>query len=69
MFELTILTCLEAFLILRVKTEIKVYTKLTVVMCCQICDIRYVAPSSGDICRCLQVPVQARAVGGGVAAW
>ena len=50
-----------------VETKIKVYTKLTVVMFCQICDRSSVAPSSGDFCRRLQVT--AGAAGGGVAAW
>ena len=43
--------------------------KLTVVMCCQICDRRSVAPSSGDFRRRLQVTARAGAAGGGVAAW
>ena len=33
------------------KKKIKAYTKLTVVMFCQICDRRSVAPSSGDFRR------------------
>ena len=49
--------------------KMKAYTKLTVVMCCQICDRRSVAPSSGDFRRRLQVTAQAGAAGGGVAAW
>ena len=51
------------------KTKIKAYTKLTVVMCCQIRDRRSVAPSSGDFRRRLQVTARAGAAGGGVAAW
>ena len=31
-----------------VKTKMKAYTKLTVVMCCQIVARKSVAPSSGD---------------------
>ena len=30
------------------KSKMKAYTKLTVVMCCQIVDRKSVAPSSGD---------------------
>ena len=30
------------------KTKMKAYTKLTVVMCCQIVARKFVAPSSGD---------------------
>ena len=48
--------------------KMKAYTKLTVVMCCHICDRRSVAPSSGDFCRRLQVTARAEAGGGGVAA-
>ena len=44
-------TCLEAFLGFLDKTKIKAYTKLTVVMCCQIFDRKSVAPSSGDFRR------------------
>ena len=47
----------------------KAQTKLTVIMCGQICDRRSVAPSSGDFCWSLQVTAQAGAAGGGVAAW
>ena len=49
--------------------KIKAYTKLTFVMCCQICDRRSVAPSSGDFCWRLQVTAQAGAAGEGEAAW
>ena len=41
-------TRLEAFLGFLVKTKMKAYTKLTVVMCCQIVARKSVAPSSGD---------------------
>ena len=34
-----------------VKTEMKAYTKLTVVMCCQIVARMSVAPSSSDFWR------------------
>ena len=40
-------TCLEAFLGFLVETKRKAYTKLTVVICCQIFAKRSVAPSSG----------------------
>ena len=43
--------CSEAFLGLLVKTKVKAYTKLTIVMCCQIVARKSVAPSSGDFCR------------------
>ena len=33
------------------KTKMKAYTKLTVVMCCQIVDRKSVAPSSGEFWR------------------
>jgi len=46
----------------------KAYTKLTVVMCCPICDGRSLAPSSGDFRWRLQVTARAEAGGGGVAA-
>ena len=49
-------------------TKMKAYTKLTVVMCCPICDRRSLAPSSGDFRRRLQVTARAEAAGGGVAA-
>ena len=42
---------LEAFLGFLVKTQIKAYKKLTVVMCCQIVARKSVAPSSGDFRR------------------
>ena len=41
-------TRLEAFLGFLGKTKMKAYTKLTVVMCCQIVARKSVAPSSGD---------------------
>ena len=41
-------TRLEGFLGFLVKTKMKVYTKLTVVMCYQIVSRKSVAPSSGD---------------------
>ena len=44
-------TCLEAFLGFLSKNKMKAYTKLTVVMCCQIVDRKSVAPSSGDFRR------------------
>ena len=44
-------TCLEAFLGFLGKTKMKAYTKLTVVMCCQIVARKSVAPSSGDFRR------------------
>ena len=44
-------TRLEAFLVFLVKTKIKAYTKLTVVMCCQIVARKSVAPSRGDFRR------------------
>ena len=44
-------THLEAFLDFLVKTKMKAYTKLTVVMCCQIVARNSVAPSSGDFRR------------------
>ena len=44
-------TCLEAFLGFLVQTKMKAYTKLTVVMCCQIVAMKSVAPSSGDFRR------------------
>ena len=50
-----------------VQTKMKAYTKLTVVMCCPICDRRSLAPSSGDFRRRLQVTARAEAGGGGVA--
>ena len=59
---------LEAFLGFLVKTKMKAYTKLAVVMCCPICDRRSLAPSSGNFCRRLQVTARAEAAGGGVAA-
>ena len=34
-----------------IKTKIKAYTKLTVVMCCKIVDKKYAAPSSGRFQR------------------
>ena len=46
----------------------KAYTKLTVVICCQICDRRSVAPSSGNFRRRLRVTAGGGAGGGGVAA-
>ena len=49
----------RGFLAFLVKTKNKAYTKLTVVMGCQICDRRSVAPSSGDFRRRLQVPARA----------
>ena len=48
--------------------KMNAYAKLTVVMCCQICDRRFVAPSSSDFPRRLQVIAQAGAAGG-VAVW
>ena len=42
---------LEAFLGFLVKTQMKAYKKLTVVMCCQIVARKSVAPSSGDFWR------------------
>ena len=42
---------LEAFLGLLVKTKMKAYAKLTVVMCCQIVTRKSVATSSGDFWR------------------
>ena len=42
---------LEAFLGFLVKTKMKAYKKLTVVMCCQIVGRKSVAPSSGDFRR------------------
>ena len=51
-----------------VQTKRNVYTKLTDVMCCSICERRSLAPSSGDFRRRLQVTAQAEAEGGGVAA-
>jgi hypothetical protein len=59
-------TCLEAFLGFLVQTKMKVYTKLTVGMCCPICDRRSLAPSSGNFCRRLQGTAQVEAAGGGV---
>ena len=50
------------------KHKWKAYTKLSVVMFCQICDERSIAPSSRDFCRRLQVTAQAGAAGGGGAA-
>ena len=44
-------TCLEAFLGFLAKTKMKAYTKLTVVMCCQIVARKSVAPSSGNFRR------------------
>ena len=49
--------------------KINAHTKLNVVMCCQICDKRSVAPSRGDFRWRLQVIAQAGAEGGGVATW
>ena len=43
--------CLEAFLGFLVETKRKAYTKVTVVMCCQIFDRRSVAPSRGNFRR------------------
>ena len=40
-------TCLEAFLGFLGNTKVKAYTKLNVVMCCQIFYRKSVAPSSG----------------------
>ena len=57
------------FLGFPVKIKMKAYTKLTVVMCCQICDRKSLAPSSGKIHRGLQVTAQAGAGRGEVAAW
>ena len=54
---------------LPITNKIKAYTKLTVVMCCQICNRSSVAPSSGNFCRSLQVTACTGAGGGGVAAW
>ena len=42
---------LEAFLGLVDKTKMKAYTKLTLVMCCQIVARKSVAISSGDFRR------------------
>ena len=50
------------------RNKMKAYTKLTVVMCCPICDRRSIAPSSGDFCQRLQVTARVEAGGGGVAA-
>ena len=44
-------TCLEAFLGFLAKTKMKAFTKLTVVMCCQIIARKSVAPYSGDFRR------------------
>ena len=44
-------TRLEASLGFLVKTKMKAYTKLTVVMCCQIVDRTCVAPYSGNFWR------------------
>ena len=43
--------CLEAFLDLLVKTKMKAYTKLTVVMCCPIIARKFEVPSSGNFRR------------------
>ena len=50
------------------RKKFKAYTKLTVVMCCPICDRRSLAPSSSDFRRRLQVTARGEAAGGGVAA-
>ena len=42
---------LEAFLGFLVKTKMKAYKKLTIVMCCQVVARKSVAPSSGDFRR------------------
>ena len=44
-------TCLKEFLGFLVKTKIKAYKKMTVVMCCQIVARKSVAPSSSDFRR------------------
>ena len=44
-------THVEAFLGFLVKTKMKAYKKLTVVMCCRIVARKFVAPSSGDFWR------------------
>ena len=51
-----------------VKTKINAYTKLSVLMWCQIWNRRSVAPSSGDFCWSLQVTAQGGAGGRGVPA-
>ena len=51
LFSGPIYTCLEVFSVFLAKTKLKADTQLTAVMCCQISDMKSVAPSSGDFWR------------------